>query len=76
MDSGRTGQQQTIRVKCRNPYQDSCYFALQTILKSKNISQKAKRTIYKTVFKPIITYASETWAITKKDVMLVGTWER
>jgi len=49
---------------------------LQTILKSKNISQKAKRTIYKTVFKPIITYASETWAITKKDVMLVGTWER
>jgi hypothetical protein len=36
-----------------------CYYALQNVLKSKNISQKAKLNIYKTIIKPVVTYGSE-----------------
>jgi hypothetical protein len=43
---------------------------------SKSISRKAKLAIYKTIIKPIVTYASETWVLTIKDEALIGTWER
>jgi hypothetical protein len=49
---------------------------LQRILKSKSISWKAKLAIYKTIIKPIVTYASETWVCTKKDEALISIWER
>jgi hypothetical protein len=45
-------------------------------LKSKSISQKAKLAIYKTIIKPVVTYASEAWVLTKKDEALISTWER
>jgi hypothetical protein len=28
------------------------------------------------LFKPIVTYASETWVLTKKDEALISKWER
>jgi hypothetical protein len=49
---------------------------LQRILKSKRISRKAKLAIYKTIIEPVVTYASETWVLTKKDEALISTWER
>jgi hypothetical protein len=49
---------------------------LGKILKSKSISRKAKLAIYKTIIKPIVTYASETRVLTKKDEALISTWER
>jgi hypothetical protein len=51
-------------------------FALQRILKSKSISRKAKLAIYKTIIKPIVIHASETWVLTKKDEALISTWQR
>jgi hypothetical protein len=59
-------------IQARTAAGNGCYFALQRILKSKSISRKAKLAIYKTIIKPVVTYASETWVLTKK----ISTWER
>jgi hypothetical protein len=63
-------------IQARIAAGNGCYFALQRILRSKSISRKAKLAIYKTIIKPIVTYANETWVLTKKDEALINTWER
>jgi hypothetical protein len=35
----------------------------------------AKLAIYRTIIKPAVTYARETWVLTKKDEALINTWE-
>jgi hypothetical protein len=55
-----------VIVQARIVAGNGCYFALQKILKSKSISRKAELAIYKTIIKPIVTYASGTWVLTKK----------
>jgi hypothetical protein len=37
------------------------------MLKSKIIKRSAKMQIYKTVIRPVVTYGSETWTLTKCD---------
>jgi hypothetical protein len=44
-----------------------CYYALKNVLKSKNISQKVKVNVYRTIIRPVVTYGSKTWTVTKKD---------
>jgi hypothetical protein len=66
----------STEIQARIAPGNGCYFALQRILKSKSYSQKTKLAIYKTIIRPIVTYASETWVLTKKDEALIGTWER
>ena len=41
------------------------YWALKDIFKSKNISQRTKLKVYTTIIRPIVTYAAETWTLTK-----------
>jgi hypothetical protein len=53
-----------------------CYYALQNVLRSKNISRKAKLNVYKTIMRPVVTYGSETWTLTKKDELQINIWER
>jgi ribonuclease HII len=53
-----------------------CYYALQNVLKSKTLSQKAKLNLYKTIIRHIVTYGSKTWTLTKKDESQINTWER
>jgi hypothetical protein len=45
-----------------------CYYASQNVLKSKTVSQKAKLNVYKTIIRPVVTYGSEIWTLTKKEV--------
>jgi hypothetical protein len=42
------------------------YFGLKSELKSQLLSRKALILIYKTLVRPILTYAEETWRTTKK----------
>uniref|UniRef100_A0A6P7GWI7 Uncharacterized protein LOC114347641 n=1 Tax=Diabrotica virgifera virgifera TaxID=50390 RepID=A0A6P7GWI7_DIAVI len=51
-------------------------FAFNGLLRSKHISRRAKLRTYKTVIRPIVTYASETWVTTKKHQELLLVWER
>jgi sorting nexin-29 len=71
-----TKNEVSTEIQARTASGNGCYFALQRILKSKSISWKEKVAIYKTIIKPIVKYASQTWVLTKKDVALISTWER
>jgi hypothetical protein len=39
-------------------------------------SQRAKMKIHKTIIRPVVTYSSETWALTAKDENNLRTFER
>ena len=39
---------------------------LYPLLKDKNVPRKCKVIIYKTILKPILTYAAECWTLTTK----------
>jgi hypothetical protein len=53
-----------------------CHYALQNVLKSKNISRKAKLNVYETIIRPVVTYGSETWTVATKDESQINIWER
>lgn len=42
-----------------------CYFGLVPQLKSRVISRTTKLRLYKTLIRPVLTYGSETWTLTK-----------
>ncbi|MDI5838386.1 hypothetical protein, partial [Shewanella xiamenensis] len=48
---------------------------LQKILWSKNISRNAKKRIYKSVIRPTVMYASETWTLKNKNEEMLKVWE-
>lgn len=52
------------------------YFALQHLLKSKSLTRKSKKTIYRVVIRPAVTYGCETWVLTKRMEQLLNRWER
>lgn len=44
------------------------YFALSnTFVRKKEVSKKTKLTVYNTIFKPILTFGSESWTLTKQQ---------
>ena len=65
-----------IEIKERISAGNRAYFSSQKILKNKNITRETKKTLYKTVIRPAVTYASETWTLTKTAENLLNTWER
>lgn len=52
------------------------YGALLPLMKSKDLSKNEKKKIYRTIIRPIVTYASETWTLLKNDVRRLAVWER
>jgi len=46
------------------------------MLKSKIIKRSAKIQIYKTLIRPVVTYGSETWTLTKSDENLLRIFEK
>lgn len=42
------------------------YFSLSSFMSNKAISTKTKMIVYKTVFRPILTYGSESWILTSR----------
>jgi hypothetical protein len=51
------------RIKTAN----KTYFMLQNFFKNKNISKKLKLRLKNTIIDKVLTYASETWTLTKSD---------
>ena len=51
------------RIKNAN----NTYFRLQKFFKDKNISKKLKLRLKNTIIEKKLTYASETWTLTKRD---------
>ena len=50
-----------------------CQFKL---IKSKFLTKNAKMKMYKTMIRPVVTYSSETWALTAKDENNLRIFER
>ena len=48
---------------------------LTYIFCDKNIPQKLKGKVYRTVVRPVMTYAAETWAIKKTEAKMLETAE-
>ena len=49
---------------------------LQTFFKNKNISKKLKLRLKNTIIDKMLTYASETWILTKRDRKQMNIFER
>lgn len=66
----------SAEVKRRIYLANRAYFGLKKLLTSSIVTKKTKVLIYKTLIKPALAYASETWTMTKSDEELLGCFER
>ena len=55
----------SIEVKRRIISANRSYHGLQRHLRSKILTKKTKISIYKTLIRPVLTYGSESWPLTK-----------
>lgn len=63
-------------IKQRIQAGNRSYYSLRKILSSKAISRKLKKLVYRTIIRPVVLYASETWVPTRREETLLNTWER
>uniref|UniRef100_A0A8D8T7U9 Craniofacial development protein 2 n=1 Tax=Cacopsylla melanoneura TaxID=428564 RepID=A0A8D8T7U9_9HEMI len=63
-------------IKERLQLGNRAYFANQILLKNKLLTRKTKMTIYRTIIRPVITYGSESWTLTKEDQEKIRRFER
>lgn len=54
-------------VKRRLMSTNKCYYGLSKYFKSKLLTRGTKLGLYKTLTRPVLVYASETWTILKAD---------
>ena len=52
------------------------YFVLQKFFKNKNLGKKLKLRLKNTIIDKTLTYASETWTLTKRDRKQLNIFER
>ncbi|KAI5717474.1 hypothetical protein M8J77_006391 [Diaphorina citri] len=62
-------------IKNRITKANRCYFSLNNIFRSKNVSQKSKIRIYQSVILPVLLYGCEVWSINKKTEQMLQTFE-
>lgn len=63
-------------IKRRVLVANRCYYGLHKHLKSHRLQRKTKLSIYKTLIRPVLMYASETWTLSKKDEEFLNVFER
>lgn len=63
-------------IKARISSATKCYATITNVLGSKELSWKTKICIYQTIIRPVVTYGSETWVLTKRQEIMLNTFER
>lgn len=53
-----------------------CFFGLAKHFRSRYLSSRTKVNLYKTLVRPVLTYGSEAWALTKTDINRLLIFER
>lgn len=66
-----------VEIKRKIMSTNQCYFSLRKQLSGHILSRKSKLHLYKTVIRPVLTYGSEAWTITKNSEhnLLVFEWK-
>jgi hypothetical protein len=63
-------------IKQRTVAANRCLNGLRNFLRSKLVKRKTKIVLYKTIIRPVLTYGSETWAMTKLHENRLAIFER
>jgi hypothetical protein len=66
----------TIEIKLRIVMANRATYSLRKQLSSRYLGRQTKCTLYKTLVRPILTYGSESWPLTRKDVNVLQIFER
>jgi sorting nexin-29 len=72
--SANAGEENEIQR--RTGQANRVYFTLLPIMRSRVIQWQTKIRLYKTVIRPILWYASESWTLAKKSELALDTFER
>lgn len=59
--------QREVEIKVRIQNANKVYYSLQFLLGSKFLTRNTKLKIYNTVIRPVLSYGSESWSLTKKE---------
>jgi len=70
------GSNNQIYLQERINNANKTYFMLQTFFKNKSISKKLKLRLKNTIINKMLTYASETWTLTNRDIKAMNISER
>jgi hypothetical protein len=65
-----------VEIRSRVSAGSKCYCALGSVMKFKLISRQSKLKIYRTIIKPVVMYASETWVLKEKEIRMISICER
>lgn len=65
-----------VEIKQRTVAANRCLNGLRNFLHSKLVKRKTKIMLYKTIIRPVLTYGSETWAMTKSHENRLAIFER
>ena len=66
----------SMEIKRRILMANRCFYGLKKHLRSKQLTKKTKCAFYKTIIRPVLTYGSESWPLTKSDENLLLKFER
>jgi hypothetical protein len=66
----------TNTIKEKIQMANKAYYANIQLLKNKTINRRTKMKLYKTLIRPIATYGSEVWTLTKENELSLRIFER
>jgi hypothetical protein len=55
---------------------DKAYYENLKLIKSRLVTKQSKLKLYRTVIRPIVTYASETWVLIQAIIQKLLVFER
>jgi hypothetical protein len=57
------------KIKERRALGTKAYYAKLKVFKSRLVNKQSKLKLFRTVIRPIVTYASETWALKETETI-------
>ena len=65
-----------VELRARMLAANRSFYSLKNQFTSKNLSRRTKLALYSTYIVPVLTYASDTWKLSKSDETLLAAFER
>ena len=66
----------SVELNERLTMTNRAYYGLRNHVKSSIMSRNTKTPLYKTLIRPVLTYGSETWVLSKQDENRLSIFER